>query len=39
VGSTALAESMGELRMQELLTRFFFDIDEVIRAYGGEVHA
>jgi adenylate cyclase len=30
---------MGELRIQELLTRFFFDIDEVIRAYGGEVHA
>ena len=39
VGSTSLAESMGELRMQELLTRFFFDIDEVIRAYGGDVHA
>ena len=39
VGSTALAESMGELRMQELLTRFFFDIDAVIRAHGGEVHA
>ena len=39
VGSTSLAESMGELRIQELLTRFFFDIDEVIRAYGGEVHA
>jgi class 3 adenylate cyclase len=39
VGSTSLAESMGELRMQELLKRFFFDIDRVIRAYGGEVHA
>jgi adenylate cyclase len=39
VGSTSLAESMGELRMQELLTRFFFDIDEVILAHGGEVHA
>jgi adenylate cyclase len=39
VGSTSLAESMGELRMQELLTRFFFDIDGVIRAHGGEVHA
>jgi adenylate cyclase len=39
VGSTSLAESMGELRMQELLTRFFFDIDEVIRAHGGGVHA
>ena len=39
VGSTSLAESMGDVRMQALLTRFFFDIDEVIRAYGGEVHA
>ena len=25
--------------MQELLTRFFFDIDEPIVAHGGEVHA
>jgi len=38
VGSTSLAEQMGELRMQELLTRFFFDIDGVILAHGGEVH-
>ena len=39
VGSTTLAEAMGELRVQELLTRFFFDIDEAIVRYGGEVHA
>ena len=39
VGSTSLAESMGEVRVQELLTRFFFDIDDVIGAHGGEVHA
>jgi adenylate cyclase len=39
VGSTTLAEQMGELRVQELLTRFFFDIDEAIVAHGGEVHA
>ena len=38
-GSTSLAESMGELRMYDLLTRFFFDIDEAILAHGGEVHA
>ena len=38
-GSTALAEALGELRMQELLTRFFFDIDGPIVAHGGEVHA
>jgi adenylate cyclase len=39
VGSTTLAEQLGELRVQELLTRFFHDIDEVIVAHGGEVHA
>lgn len=38
-GSTSLAESMGELRVQGLLTRFFFDIDGAIVARGGEVHA
>jgi class 3 adenylate cyclase len=38
-GSTTLAESMGELRVQNLLTRFFFDIDSAIVAHGGEVHA
>ena len=30
---------MGELRVQGLLTRFFFDIDGAIVAHGGEVHA
>jgi adenylate cyclase len=39
VGSTSLAESMGELRMHQLLTRFFYDIDGAIIAHGGEVHA
>ena len=39
VGSTSLAESMGELRMHQLLTRFFHDIDGAILAHGGEVHA
>jgi class 3 adenylate cyclase len=38
-GSTSLAEAMGELRVQNLLTRFFFDIDAAIVAHGGEVHA
>ena len=38
-GSTSLAEAMGELRVQGLLTRFFFDIDGAIVAHGGEVHA
>jgi len=39
VGSTSLAESMGELRMHQLLTQFFYDIDGAILAHGGEVHA
>jgi adenylate cyclase len=38
-GSTTLAEQMGELRVQDLLTRFFYDIDEAIVRHGGEVHA
>jgi adenylate cyclase len=38
-GSTTLAEAMGELRVQNLLTRFFFDIDPAIVGHGGEVHA
>jgi hypothetical protein len=37
--STSLAEALGEVRRQELLTRFFFDIDGPIVEYGGEVHA
>jgi class 3 adenylate cyclase len=39
VGSTTLAEQMGELRVQDLLTRFFYDIDRAITDHGGEVHA
>ena len=38
-GSTTLAEQMGEVRVQDLLTRFFYDIDRPITAHGGEVHA
>jgi adenylate cyclase len=38
-GSTSLAEAMGELRVQNLLTRFFYDIDDAIVTHGGEVHA
>ena len=38
-GSTSLAEAMGELRVQNLLTRFFYDIDDAIVSHGGEVHA
>jgi class 3 adenylate cyclase len=37
--STALAEQLGELRVHDLITRFFFDIDEPIADQGGEVHA
>jgi class 3 adenylate cyclase len=38
-GSTRLAEEMGELKVHDLLTRFFFDIDEPIGDHGGAVHA
>ena len=38
-GSTALAERMGELRVHDLITQFFFDIDEPIAEHGGEVHS
>jgi class 3 adenylate cyclase len=37
--STALAEQLGELRVHDLITRFFFDIDGPIADYDGEVHA
>src|SRR5262249_20892537 len=37
--STALAEQMGELRVHDLLTNFFFDIDRPIAEHGGDVHA
>jgi adenylate cyclase len=38
-GSTALAEQMGEVRVHDLITQFFFDIDEPIAEHGGEVHS
>ena len=38
-GSTALAEEMGEVRVHDLITRFFFDIDRPIAEHDGEVHA
>ncbi len=37
--STRLAESMGELRVHDLITRFFFDIDQPISDWRGVVHA
>jgi adenylate cyclase len=37
--STRLAEDMGELRVHDLITRFFFDIEEPIVDHGGTVHA
>ena len=35
--STSLAEKLGELRVHDLITRFFFDIDEPINDYGRSV--
>ena len=37
-GSTALAQKLGDVGMQRLISRFFFDIAEPIAQYGGEVH-
>ena len=37
--STMLAEKMGEIRVHDLITRFFFDIDRPIADHGGEIHA
>jgi len=36
-GSTHLAEALGELRVHDLITRFFFDIDDLISDHGGDV--
>ena len=37
-GSTAMAEKMGDIAAQSLITRFFFDVAQVTLAYGGETH-
>ena len=37
-GSTPLAERLGDVRVQTLITRFFFDTNEPILEFGGEVH-
>jgi class 3 adenylate cyclase len=37
--STALAERLGEVRVHDLITRFFSDIDQPIAYQDGEVHA
>ena len=38
VGSTALAEAVGDLRFHELLGDIAYDLDEPIAATGGEIH-
>jgi len=37
-GSTALAEKLGDVGVQAMITRFFFDITEPIVEHGGEIH-
>src|SRR5215831_1420593 len=37
--STSLAEQLGELRVHDLITRFFYDIDGAIADHDGEVHS
>ncbi|MFC1665539.1 adenylate/guanylate cyclase domain-containing protein [Pseudomonadota bacterium] len=38
VGSTQLAERLGDIGVQTMITRFFFDISEPIIEFGGEIH-
>ena len=38
-GSTTLAEQLGEVRVHDLITSFFFDIARPIAGHDGEVHA
>ncbi len=38
VGSTQLAERLGDVGVQKMITRFFFDITEPIIEFGGEIH-
>jgi adenylate cyclase len=38
-GSTKIAQKLGDLDFQKLLSRFFFDIGETILEAGGEIHA
>ena len=37
-GSTALAERLGDVGVQKLITKFFFDITEPIIEHGGDIH-
>ncbi len=37
-GSTALAERLGGAGAYEMISRFFFDVAQVTRRYGGETH-
>jgi len=39
IGSTALAQQLGDLGFQRLLTRIFFDIGRPVAEHGGEIHA
>lgn len=39
VDSTALARQLGDLGVQRLLTRFFFDMGQPVAENGGEIHA
>jgi adenylate cyclase len=38
IGSTSLAERLGDVGIHALITRFFFDITQPILEYGGEIH-
>lgn len=39
VGSTKIARELGDKEFHEFLSRFFFEIDDIIINHGGEVHS
>jgi adenylate cyclase len=38
VDSTSIAKRLGDVGTHDLISRFFFDVDQSVHAYGGETH-
>ena len=37
-GSTSIARKLGDVGTHDLISRFFFDVDQSVHAFGGETH-
>jgi len=37
-GSTSIAKKLGDVGTHDLISRFFFDVDQSVQEYGGETH-